>query len=168
MHFNGLLYRALNPIYAAEPLSGEGAKQYGGRFNSKGTAALYTSLSPETAIRESNQVGSLQPTILVCYEASISRVFDSGNSSLLKQYSLSTDQLASNNWRDQMNRDGRSTTQIFAQQLIKLGYAGLLVPSYAVGTTERDRNVVLWCWDADETATLQVIDDENRLTYRLE
>lgn len=168
MHFNGLLYRALNPIYAAEPLSGEGAKRYGGRFNSKGTAALYTSLSPETAIRESNQVGSLQPTMLICYEASIERVFDTGNSSLLTQYSVSADQLATDNWRDQMNTGGHSTTQIFAQQLIEEGYAGLLVQSFAAGTTIRDRNLVLWRWTNDESATLQVIDDENRLTYRLE
>ena len=168
MHFNGLLYRALNPIYAAVPLSGEGAKRYGGRFNSKGTAALYTSLSPETAIRESNQVGSLQPTMLVCYEANINRVFDTGNSSLLRKYSLSTEQLATDNWRDQMNTGRHSTTQIFTQQLIEEGYAGLLVRSYAVGTTERDRNLVLWCWTNDDSATLQVIDDENRLTYRLD
>ena len=106
--------------------------------------------------------------MLVCYEARIDRVFDTCNSSLLKKYSLSTDLLATDNWRDQMNTDGHSTTQIFAQHLIEEGYAGLLVRSYAAGATEHDRNLVLWCWANNDSASLQVIDDENRLTYRLD
>ena len=72
-HFVGLLYRALNPIYARDPLSGRGAEIYGGRFNPKGTPALYASLSPVTALREANQVGALQPTTLVAYEAEFAR-----------------------------------------------------------------------------------------------
>jgi len=65
--FAGFLYRALNPVYARDPLSGRGAQLYGGRFNPKGTPALYASLSPMTALREANQVGTLQPTTLVAY-----------------------------------------------------------------------------------------------------
>ena len=74
--FAGLLYRALNPVYARDPLSGRGSQVYGGRFNPKGTAALYASLSPVTALREANQVGALQPTTLVAYEADVHPVFD--------------------------------------------------------------------------------------------
>ena len=46
--YAGPLYRALNPVYARAPLSGRGAELYGGRFNAKGTPALYTSLDPTT------------------------------------------------------------------------------------------------------------------------
>jgi len=59
MRYSGPLYRALNPIYAREPLSGRGAELYGGRYNPKGTPALYTSLTVMTALREANQAGSL-------------------------------------------------------------------------------------------------------------
>ncbi len=38
--YQGPLYRALNPVYAREALSGRGAALYGGRFNPKGTATL--------------------------------------------------------------------------------------------------------------------------------
>jgi len=62
-------YRALNPIYARAPLSGRGAELYGGRFNARGTPAFYTSLTIMTALKEANQVGSLQPTTLASYEA---------------------------------------------------------------------------------------------------
>ena len=60
MNFKGELYRALNPIYARDPLSGRGAERHGGRFNPKGMATLYTSLTVITAIREANQAGSFQ------------------------------------------------------------------------------------------------------------
>jgi len=76
MRYAGLLYRALNPRWHREPLSGEGARLYGGRFNPKGTPALYTALSIATAIRETNQVGTLQPTTVVAYEADLDPVFD--------------------------------------------------------------------------------------------
>ena len=58
MLYRGPLYRALNPIYAREPLSGRGAELYGGRFNPKGVPALYSSLTVMTALREANQAGS--------------------------------------------------------------------------------------------------------------
>ena len=77
MRFTGKLYRALNPVYAREPLSGRGAELYGGRFNPKGMPALYTSLSVMTALKEANQVGNLQPTTLVSYDAEIEGIFDS-------------------------------------------------------------------------------------------
>lgn len=77
MHYQGKLYRELNPIYAREPLSGRGAKLYGGRFNPKGTPALYLATSLHTAIREANQVGDLQPTTIVSYDGDIENVFDS-------------------------------------------------------------------------------------------
>jgi RES domain-containing protein len=63
--YQGKLYRALNPVYAQEPLSGRVAELYGGRFNPKGVPALSTSLAVLTALREANQVGNLQPTTLV-------------------------------------------------------------------------------------------------------
>jgi len=162
--FLGLLYRALNPIYAADPLSGEGAKRFGGRFNKKGTAALYTSLSPETALKESHQVGHLQPTVLVSYQATIQSIFDANDESLLEKYDMSTYKLAANDWRDQMRRHKQSDSQRFAQQLIKEGYCGMQYTSFAAGATKTDRNLVLWHWNTGDNNQLQVIDDENRLS----
>ena len=75
-HYRGPLFRALNPIYAREPLSGRGAELYGGRFNARGTPALYTALDPATALREASQVGSRQPTVLVSDRAGVGAVFD--------------------------------------------------------------------------------------------
>lgn len=164
MRYNGLLYRALNPVYAKQPLSGEGAARYGGRFNTKGIPALYTSLLPETAIKEANQAGSLQPTTLVSYKATLEHVFDCRRDQELNSYSTNMRDLASSEWRDQMLQKGKSSTQEFSNTLIEKGFCGLLVPSFAKGATESDLNLVLWIWDKVDTAMLNLIDDENRLS----
>src|SRR5437763_13148806 len=47
-------YRSSTPKYATEDdlVSGEGSKIHGGRWNPPGIAALYMSLTPETAMAE--------------------------------------------------------------------------------------------------------------------
>ena len=160
--FTGALYRALNPVYARDPLSGEGAARHGGRFNPKGTAALYTALDPVTALREANQVGDLQPTTLVAYRADLGPVFDTRDTGALEPWGMTPQRLADPGWRSAM-LDGRPVpTQEFAKALIAEGFAGLLVRSFAQGTSAANLNLVLWCW-AGGTNALDVIDDENRL-----
>jgi RES domain-containing protein len=163
MRFQGILYRALNPIYAREPLSGRGAELYGGRFNSKGTPALYTSLSVMTALREANQIGNLQPTTLVSYGADIERVFDSRDDAALKSEGMNAAALADSTWRDQIKASGEARTQSFAHRLSASGYHGLLVRSFAPGTTGDDLNLVLWKWSDAPPSRLTLIDDEHRL-----
>lgn len=164
MPFHGKLYRALNPIFAREPLSGRGAALYGGRFNPKGVPALYVSLAVMTAVKEANQVGSLQPTTLVSYEASFEAVADCRAPDLLSAYGMNTDGLADPTWRDAMRRDGEAPTQAFARRLIAAGFDAMLVPSFARGTTPADLNLVLWRWGDEDGARLRLIDDEGRLT----
>lgn len=161
--FSGFLYRALNPVYAREPLSGRGAALYGGRFNPKGAEALYTSLSIMTALREANQVGSLQPTTLVSYRAEIERVFDSRDEEALRTWNMDAAALADTTWRDAMRASGEAQTQTFARRLSEEGYHGLLVRSFAAGATVNDLNLVLFQWGAEPPARLTLTDDENRL-----
>jgi RES domain-containing protein len=44
-----IVYRYLKEKYLNDPLSGEGAKRVGGRWNSPGTSIIYASLSASTA-----------------------------------------------------------------------------------------------------------------------
>lgn len=163
MIYRGLLYRALNPLYATDPLSGRGAELFGGRFNARGTPALYTSLTPETAIRESNQVGTLQPTMLLSYQADLVSIFDTRGAAGLARYDATPATIEDPSWRDLMRRDGRSPTQALAVQLMGDGYDGLLVRSFAKGATSTDLNLVIWTWGP---SSLRVIDDEHRLRYQ--
>jgi RES domain-containing protein len=112
-HYTGLLYRALNPIYASDPVSGRGPELYGGRFNPKGMPALYASLSPITALREANQIGALQPTTLVAYDADIRPIFDTRRAGALSAFGMTHDDLAAASWRDEMIARSESSTQKF-------------------------------------------------------
>ena len=153
----------MNPVYACEPLSDRGAQLYGGRFNAKGTPALYASLSVMTALREANQVGSLQPTTLVSYDAEIERVFDGRDATALAEHAMDDEALADAGWRDQMKAKGEARTQAFARGLIKAGYQGLLVRSFARGSRPDDLNLVLFAWGEGPPSRLTLIDDEQRL-----
>lgn len=164
MHYRGKLYRALNPIYAREPLSGRGAELYGGRFNPKGMPAFYLSLSVMTALKEANQAGSLQPTTLVSYDAEIDRIFDCRDFAALKIWDMDSGMLADSTWRDQMKATGEARTQTFARDLSAANYHGLLVRSFAPGASEDDLNLVLWKWNDIDRSFLRLIDDENRLS----
>lgn len=146
------------------PLSGEGARLHGGRFNAKGIPALYTSLSIMTAIKESNQIGTLQPTTLVCYSADIEPILDATDQRCLDRYGLALEDLAADNWRSQMRDDGKSQTQRFAERLIAAGYVGLKVRSFARGAVNTDVNMVLWTWGPDLPTQLLLNDDEGRLS----
>ncbi|ECB6741092.1 RES domain-containing protein [Salmonella enterica subsp. enterica] len=164
MRYQGPLFRALNPVYAREPLSGRGAELYGGRFNPKGMPALYTSLTVTTALREANQVGALQPTTLVSYDADIGLVFDTRVVAALAAEGIDDKTLADPTWRDQMKALGEARTQKLARDLKARGYHGLLARSFAPGTTADDLNLVLWSWGAAAPARLTLIDDEARLS----
>ncbi|HDZ73810.1 MAG TPA: RES domain-containing protein [Aurantimonas coralicida] len=163
MQYRGLLYRALNPLYARDPLSGHGAALYGGRFNRPGQAALYTALTPGTAIREANQVGTLQPTTLVAYRADFGPVFDTCDKSILGADGMDDDRLAAKDWRLKMKAGGAVVTHDFAERLIGEGYAGLLVRSFAPGASGEDLNLVLWQWNTGAGDGIEVVDDEGRL-----
>ncbi|BBE72066.1 RES family NAD+ phosphorylase [Oharaeibacter diazotrophicus] len=161
--FAGLVYRALNPVYAQEPLSGRGAALYGGRFNPKGVPALYVSLAVMTAVREANQVGSLQPTTLVAYEADFEAIFDGRDAEALAAEGVDPAVLAATTWRDEMRTSGEARTQALAHRLIASGHAGMLVRSFAPGNGPDDVNLVLWTWGAAPPTRLVPIDDEGRL-----
>jgi len=161
--YTGPLYRALNPVYAREPPSGRGAELYGGRFNAKGTPALYTALDPTTALREANQVGSLQPTILVSYTADLGPIFDTRDQDGLERYGATAAMLADPAWRMKMLDGQPVPTQDLARALIADGFAGLLIRSFAKGVSSSDVNIVLWNWSS-EGSVLRVVDDEEQLS----
>lgn len=162
MDYRGTLYRSLNPLYARQPLSGEGAARFGGRFNPRGVPALYTALTIATAIREANQAGDLQPTTLVAYRAAFTDLFDCRDAGALSRFDMTAETLADPAWREAMRKDGRAPTQDFAITLIAVGHPGMLVRSFARGAAPDDLNLVLWRWSG-EGAALSVIDDEARL-----
>jgi len=157
--YQGPLYRALNPIHARTPLSGAGAALHGGRFNAKGKPALYTALSIMGAVAEANQIGRpFEPVTLVSYQADLGNLLDTDDYTHLAAHGINPQVLAADDWRLQMASRGKSASQDLGLHLAGLGYAGMIVPSFARGTAPGSRNLVLWQWDG-----LQVTDTEGRL-----
>jgi RES domain-containing protein len=160
MRLQTIAYRALNPIWVRDPLSGEGARKYGGRFNAKGTPALYLALDAMTAVREVSQIGQpLQPTVLVSYHVDAKSVFDATNTDALGQYATTPADLAANDWRIHTP----APTQTLATRLIADGYAGMWAPSFARGVPPGATNLILWHWGPDLPIRVTLIDDERRL-----
>lgn len=101
-----------------------------------------------TALREANQAGSLQPTTLVSYDADFGPLFDTRDPMLLENHQITPEALNNTTWRDEMNLRGDALTQQLARDLKHAGFHGLIVRSFAPGTTDADLNTVLWTWGA--------------------
>jgi hypothetical protein len=78
VRFQGSAYRAHDPKWSFKPLSGDGAAIHGGRFNPKGTPALYVALDPMTAVMEAAQgfAQKILPCVLCTYEIDCEDVID--------------------------------------------------------------------------------------------
>ena len=165
MRFQGVVYRAHNPQWAWDPLSGEGASRHGGRFNRRGLPALYTSLSQLTAIREAQPLGRpMQPLILCACEVDVEPVFDALDVSRREEYAVSDSDLCCPNWERDMLDGSIPLSQALADRLIADGFAGMRVQSFARGAGPEDINLVLWRWGARRPHRIVLIDDEGRLT----
>jgi hypothetical protein len=55
-------------------------------------------------------------------------------------------------------------SQRLADRLIKSGYVGMRVQSFAPGAGTDDFNLVFWRWDNHGSGKVVLIDDEDRLT----
>lgn len=162
MRFTGLVYRAHNPEWAYDPMSGEGARLYGGRFNAKGVPAFYVALDVLTAILEASPLGApFQPMTLCQYEVDCDDIVDYRSAD-----GPIADRLATPNWRAAMLAGRTPACQALAAALIDDGAAGMLVRSYARGASSDAANLVLWRWGAARPHKVALVDDEGRLRRR--
>ena len=164
MRFQGLVYRAHNPQWSWDPLSGEGAGLHGGRFNRRGVPALYTSLAPLTAVREATLLGRpMQPVTLCAYEVDVEPVFDALDKALCRSLGVSHPDVECPSWRAEMLAGAVPASQNLADRLIAAGYVGMRVRSFAPATGPGDVNLVLWTWGSARPSRVVLIDEERRL-----
>jgi RES domain-containing protein len=157
-------YRAHEPKWSFNPISGHGAAIYGARFNPKGTSALYFALTMETAIKEVN-LGfgyRIDPCLLCCYEVDCADVVDLRNDAGRGQYGVAAAELSCAWKSDVLERREPPSWQL-ARRLIARGIAGILVPSFAPGATSNDQNLVLWDWGEGPPHQVRVVDPSGRL-----
>lgn len=151
-------------MWAHAPLSGEGAKKHGGRFNRPGTAALYTSLDITTAWMEAQQGFPFksQPMTLVAYRVDCGGIADLTDPGILAMLNCTPEMLACA-WEQLAWRKLSPPTWTLADRLQALGFAGIKVRSFAPGCADGNHNLVFWRWGDGESRTVQVVDDFGRL-----
>jgi RES domain-containing protein len=157
-------YRAHHPKWSFKPLSGEGAAIHGGRFNPKGTPALYLALSLETAVREvvREYAFKIDPCVLCCYDVDCADIVDLRTDGGRSEYGVTLADLSGGWGLDARERRDPATWQL-ARRLIARGIAGILVPSFAPGATQRDENLVLWDWSERPPHQVRLFDPSGRL-----
>ena len=164
MHIQAVVYRAHDPRWAWTPLSGEGARRRGGRFNRLGLAALYLSFSLPAAVREVSPIGRrMQPLVLCAYEVDVDPVFDALDPSEMAAHSVRKAEIDCLTWRDDMFSGRMPASHALADRLISAGFAGMRVGSYALGASDRDVNLVLWRWGEELPSRIVSIDEGIRL-----
>jgi RES domain-containing protein len=160
VRFAGRAFRAIDPRWSFGPLSGEGAALRGARFNPKGTPALYLSLDPVTAINEVAQgfAGRIPPCVLCDYDVDCADIVDLGTPEAWGIAGVTFETLSCA-WK----LASPAPSQQLASRLIREGTAGIIVPSFAIGAAEHDRNLVLWKWGPDAPHRVMVFDPSGRL-----
>jgi len=157
-------YRAHNPKWSFNPISGDGAAIHGARFNPKRVPALYLALTIETAIKEINQgLGyRIDPCLLCCYDMDCADIADLRTHPGRAEHGVAPEELSSAWLSDPRGRTEPATWRL-ARRLIARGIAGILVPSFAPGASLKDENLVLWKWSERPPHQVRAFDPGGRL-----
>lgn len=163
MNFSGFAYRAHDPKWAFDPLSGEGAAIHGGRFNPKGVPALYLATTLEGAVLEASHgfAYRFEPLTICTYEIAAIEIGDLTNEEFLAGEGLNADHLGSP-WMLELSEGNRPRSWFVHDKLAKR-WAGISVPSFARNARSEFRNIVLWRWNTGPMDRVSIFDPNGRL-----
>lgn len=164
MRFQGTCYRAHDPKWAFSPLSGDGARTHGGRFNPKGVPALYLALTIDGMIAEMTHgfAHRLDPLTICSYQVDVDDVADLRDDDGRKANNVVLADIACA-WAADVANGRYPASWRIADRLIALGRAGVLVPSFARGAKSDMTNLVLWKWGPTLPHHVEVYDPSGRL-----
>lgn len=164
MKFEGICFRGHDPRWAFTPLSGEGAKVKGGRFNPRGQAALYLSLDLATVFLEASQgfLRKLAPLTIVSYSVECDDIHDLTDPTVLSDLAIDPSAL-SDAWAQALAENRRPRSWDVAERLINADAAGIIVPSFAPGAGALNKNLVLWQWGSAHPHKVEAFDPSNSL-----
>jgi RES domain-containing protein len=159
LRFSGTCYRAHDPRWAFQPISGEGAAIRGARFNPKGSPALYLALGVMTAVKEANQgfAHRIDPCVLCSYEVECEDIVDLRTTAGRDAALVGFGDMACN-WMSAIADGERPPSWAIHDRLVAVGAAGILVPSFAPGADADDHNLVLWNWGEQAPHKVRVVD----------
>ncbi len=165
MRFRGVCYRGHDPKWAFSPLSGEGARRKGGRFNPVGQDALYLALTIEGLFLEQGHglAHRFDPLTVCSYDVDVADIVDLRTAPARAKSGVTIKQLSCP-WAFDVAEGRQPASWTLAAKLLQGGAAGLLVPSFARGAqADRHHNLVLWTWGEDLPHRVTVHDPAFRL-----
>ena len=153
------LWRAYVPRWAHDPLSGEGAARFGGRWNPVGQPTIYAARELSTAWAEYNQGFVQHPATIVQLVLTDATLADLTESATLEALQVSAD-IHRCEWRSILEQGKQPETHELRERLLAEGAHGVIYPSVMSpgGTC-----VALWRWNGKGEPRLAVIDPEHRL-----
>jgi RES domain-containing protein len=155
---DGLFCRAVRDAYS--PLDASGALLFGGRFNPRGTAAIYLAKDPDLAMRESTRscdwagFRAFAPRQVVCVRVKLSRAVDLTVADNARTLELSAHDFSAQ-WTD-LGDD--CPTQALGHIAAADGIEGLLFPSRA---DPGRPNLVVFRDNMRAGSRLEVIDSDD-------
>ncbi len=138
---------------------------HGGRFNRKGLPALYLATDMATAMREVAHgfpTKLVDPLLIVSYTIDCEDIVDLTSERTRRSLKIPANALACAWLRLQEERKPVPSQQI-ADRLMEDGAAGMLVRSFAPGSTPENINLVLWRWSDEGPHQVRVHDPQHRL-----
>jgi len=139
--FKGKAFRSATPRYAQEAdlVTGEGSREFGGRWNPPDLAAVYASDTPETAMKETLAQAryygwpehDVMPRTFVAICFNLKRVLDLTDGDVRRRLAFSQKRIIETDWRAEMNAGNVPLTQLIGQAAAEIGLEGLLTPSAA-------------------------------------
>ncbi len=144
-------YRSATPEFAKQTdlLTGEGSRLYGSRWKPRGIAAVYASLTPETAMEESLShfryegiaLHAAMPRMFVAIQAKLSKAVDSTEGANRKRLPVAERGLLECDWRREMASVAVPLPQLLGQPASEAGLEALIVQSATDATAP---NIVIF------------------------
>ena len=163
MRLQAVFYRGHDPLWAFSPLSGDGAKAKGGRFNPIGVPTLYLGATIDTVIVEMTHgfAHRLEPLTMVSYDVDIDEIVDLTTAVGRRAAGVKLADMACP-WELDLAQRREPASWRVANRLRKTA-AGILVPSFANNAREDMHNLVLWKWGKDLPHRVRAHDPSGRL-----
>lgn len=132
-------FRSAGVKYAHEGdlLSGDGAARYGGRWNPRGVGAIYASLDPVTAVKESYQDfleygfarATIRPRVFVGLKVDLKCVLDLTQPRIRRALGYTISDLVTEDWRAIQAAGEESWSQAIGRGAVAARFEALLAPS---------------------------------------
>ena len=145
-------------------MSGEGARLKGGRFNARGTPALYLSLTVEGLFIEIGHglAQRFAPLTVCSYEVDVDDIVDLRSDRDRERANVDLRDMACA-WASDLAEEREPASWRLTARLMATGAAGILVPSFANGARPDMNNLVLWKWTPDLPHRVRVHDPDGLL-----